>query len=311
MLRAIAESLRYTNSQIGDDIFRSDRGVRQGGSSSCTLFVFYVDPLIKAIKSCDADGWLGDLSCLMFMDDTTLLATSRQAMAEKLQKLIEYCRSYGMSVNTKKTKYMAINTTDQDPFTLDGNSIDRVDTYCFLGASISAHPVSKQVSNEMARRSTQERKFYSFLSAHRDAPYSVKQTVWNSATLSAITYGAESWWRHNIKSTKACYMRTIKQLLGVRTQTSNDLCLVEAGLPAIQQKIVKRQRHFWSRTSKATWYNESPLKKALIINLRERSPMSRYFHRYISVDGADPVHMDNASRRQRLTRGIYDPDHHI
>jgi hypothetical protein len=134
MLRAIGESLRITGSAIGNEIFYARDGVRQGGSSSCFIFTFFANPLIRAIKSCGPDGWLGSLSGIMLMDDT-------------------------------------------------------VDSYCYLGALISDNTIRQQVQLETRNRAVHERKFTSFLTSNRDAPYPVKLTVWRSAMLSALTYG--------------------------------------------------------------------------------------------------------------------------
>ena len=176
MLNALAESLRYTRCQIGKEHFQTDNGVRQGGSTYCSIFVFFANPLLRALKSYGPDGWLGSLNALMFMDDTIILGTSRQAIESKLNILSEYCQEYGMTINTKKTKYMVVNYNDQQPFMIDGNPISRVDSYCYLGATISGDSISKQVVNETKRKQLHERKFYSFLTHHKVAPYCVKKS---------------------------------------------------------------------------------------------------------------------------------------
>ena len=62
-------------------------GLKQGSSASCILFIVYVDKMIKMVKtSFQADGFLGMLHILMFMDDTILLATSREKLIEKRRR---------------------------------------------------------------------------------------------------------------------------------------------------------------------------------------------------------------------------------
>ena len=45
---------------------------------------------------------------MMLMDDTVILASSREKCAEKLQILKDFCTSSGMIINESKTKFMAI-----------------------------------------------------------------------------------------------------------------------------------------------------------------------------------------------------------
>ena len=54
-------------------------GVRQGAPTSCLLFTTYVDKMVKMIKeSVRNDGFLGSLHVLLLMDDTVIMATSRE-----------------------------------------------------------------------------------------------------------------------------------------------------------------------------------------------------------------------------------------
>jgi hypothetical protein len=46
--------------------------------TSCPLFVFFIEPTIDAISSLGPDNWLGDLHCLLLMDDTVILASSQR-----------------------------------------------------------------------------------------------------------------------------------------------------------------------------------------------------------------------------------------
>ena len=66
--------------------FKTNKGVKQGSSTSSLLFVLYVDKMIKMIKRAFCKGgFLGDIHVLMVMDDAVLLSTSRRN--EKVQKM--------------------------------------------------------------------------------------------------------------------------------------------------------------------------------------------------------------------------------
>ena len=65
--------------------------------------------------------------CLLFKGDTVLLASSRAAMEHKLRLLADSARDIGMVMHPEKSQYMAVNTTDTDPFVV--NDIRIVQSY--------------------------------------------------------------------------------------------------------------------------------------------------------------------------------------
>ena len=115
-------------------------GVKQGAATSCLLFLLYVDRLIKKVKEASGeDGFLGKLHILMLMDDTILIATSKNELQKKMKVVKEYCINYGMSVNSKKTKFMVINHEPEDEATIIcGNiKVEYCSTYVYLGCTIT------------------------------------------------------------------------------------------------------------------------------------------------------------------------------
>ena len=207
-----------------------------------------------------------------------------------------------MIVNAKKTKFLAINTTNNDPFMVEGLTIEKTSSYIYLGSSITNNGLSNQITQEVNLRYKHGRKFSCFISAHEDAPFAVKKKVWEAAVVSAITYACESWWTADIKSATTLYMSTVKQLLGVRSQTSNDLALMELELPSLHAIVKKRQRDFFCKYSNHSDYSMTPLKRALDIAISCRSPMSKYFAVNICTEGdtQDPVHVDINQRRHTI-----------
>ena len=73
---AISAALVGSMGLIGNRFFDTSAGVRQGASSSCPLFVFFIDATVEAVNSYGPDGWLGVLHTLLLMDDTVVFATS-------------------------------------------------------------------------------------------------------------------------------------------------------------------------------------------------------------------------------------------
>ena len=110
MLYALRNMYKTTYNILNSTAISTSTGVRQGAPTSCLLFITYVDKMIKMIKEkVPFDGYLGDLHALMLMDDTVILATSREMCTDKFNTVLEYCENYGVLINEKKTKFM-VNT---------------------------------------------------------------------------------------------------------------------------------------------------------------------------------------------------------
>ena len=71
MLAALMAMYRITESIMGSAVITATQCVRQGLSTSCFLFIIFVNELIKRIKSaCQPEPFLQWLHVLMLMDDT-------------------------------------------------------------------------------------------------------------------------------------------------------------------------------------------------------------------------------------------------
>jgi hypothetical protein len=88
--------------------FPSNIGVKQGCVLSPTLFKLYVKDLPDVFdQSCHPVTLLSSkINCMMYADDTVLLSESAEGLQNCLNKLQEYCSTWHLEVNPKKTKIM-------------------------------------------------------------------------------------------------------------------------------------------------------------------------------------------------------------
>ena len=69
-----------------------------------------MDALAKMLRdACPNDGYLDTLHSLLLMDDTAILATSKQNLLKRFDGLVKFCEEYDMMINEDKTKLMDIN----------------------------------------------------------------------------------------------------------------------------------------------------------------------------------------------------------
>lgn len=72
--------------------------------------------------------------------------------------------------------------------------------------------------------------------------------VFDAAVTSALLYSSESWLSNNLKVLEKQYNKMIKCLLGVRKNTSGNLCMVESGISPVQELVAERRLRFITQT---------------------------------------------------------------
>jgi hypothetical protein len=113
---ALAESLRNTTNKFEELLIIASQGVKQGGPTSCPLFTFFIDETIRRINKYGPDRFLENLHSVLLMDDTAVLATSREALYEKLSSLTGCAKSLGMKA---KSQFIVSGCNDEEPFVFD------------------------------------------------------------------------------------------------------------------------------------------------------------------------------------------------
>jgi hypothetical protein len=204
------------------------------------------------------------------MDDTIVVATSRERMSEKLAVLKQAADDIGMVIHPSKSRFMCVNTQDHNSFMLDNIEISHTHSYIYLGTPIS--PTSlKQVEDHINSKIGHVFKFTSFLMKNSDAPFSIKRTVWDSALKSSLFYSCETWLTEDLKCAESVYMSTLKNLLSVRLTTCNDLVLVELGMSNAKSHVRQKQSRFLHKVMSRDGYQDSILAKVITLAVNERT----------------------------------------
>ena len=289
MLGALISMYTNTSNILGSTVITSTIGVRQGSPTSCYLFIIFVDVLILMLKSkCSPEPILGWLHCLMLMDDTVILATSREKMMEKLQLLDRYCIENGMRVNATKTKLMVINGTplDKVPFVLSNFVVRACSEYVYLGSIFTADGrTDSSLKAHLEAKNKELNKLLIFFATNYDAPFAVKKKVLEACFTSCILYGCEAWLNVPLKIVETMYMKAVKALLGVRITTPNNLCLIEAGLRPLTGMVKNRQKKFFAKmVEERSDMNDDPFMHVLGITQDANKSMWKYIRSITDSD---------------------------
>ena len=132
-----------------------------------------------------------NISNLRYVDDTTLMAESKEKLKSLVMKVKEESEKVVLKLNIQKTKIMASSPITSWP--IDGETVDTVADFIFLGSKITA---DGDCSHEIKRRLLLGRKVMTNLDSilkSRDITLTTKFSLVKAMVFPVVMYGCESW----------------------------------------------------------------------------------------------------------------------
>ena len=272
------------------DFFPQSRGVMQGNSLSPTLFNIYINELAKTLEDSSAPGLTlnnTEIKCLLYADDLVLLSNSKEGLQQLLDHLQQFCQTWALTVNIKKTKIMVFQKRSRCQgnrlqFVLGSTTIDHTNTYTYLGLKLSSTGNFNMAVNDLREKA--RRAFYAIRKSIRiNIPIRIWLKIFKTVIQPIALYGSEVWgplakqdfanWdKHQIEilHTEFC-----KYILKVQRKTPNNACRAELGqfplLIDIQKRAITFYRHL--KTSDPSSYHHQALQSQE--ESIERSPLSQ------------------------------------
>ncbi len=177
--------------------FTVESGVRQGCILSPILFLVTIDWIMRKTTSDQPRGikWtlFTQLEDLDFADDLAVLSTKHSNLQEKTNRLNKFAKQTGLDISTTKTQVMTINTSMNTPITVNGEPLDFVDDFTYLGSLISKdNGAQKDIK---ARLGKAQGAFARLRPIWKSKQYSLKSKIrlYNSNVKSVLLYGSECW----------------------------------------------------------------------------------------------------------------------
>ena len=122
------------------DWFQIGKRVHQGCILSPCLFNLYAEYIIRNAGLEEAQAGIKtarrNINNLRYADDTTLMVENEEALQNLLMKVKEESEKVGLKLNIQKTKIMASSPITS--WQIDGETVERVDAFIFLGSKITA-----------------------------------------------------------------------------------------------------------------------------------------------------------------------------
>ena len=274
--------------------FNYSKGVRQGCPLSPTLFNLYINDLINEVEAINPSPLHlhqeANVSCLLYADDLILLSRTQHGLQKMLDRLTEFCATWNLSVNTKKTKCITFQKKSRlnkkDSFYVNKNKIENVTQYSYLGITINSAGSFHIAMETLARKA--RRAIYALNSRYQIKRLPVKAALklFDCVISPILLYCSEVWgafhytdydrWDNNI--IEKIHLSFCKHLLGVNRSTTNILVRGELGRFPLKNTIDNRCISFLRHIE------ESPPNSLVHLSLLANNDLPSYLNFNTHID---------------------------
>ena len=260
------------------------QGVHQGSVLSPLLFNIFINDIGNTLIANDAPVvYDSKVNHLLYADDLVLLSTTEEELQRNINRILDYCKMWGLTINTDKTKVMNFSKSgcvpkDKFRFVIGADDIEYVKQYKYLGVVFTSNAKFSVAEKTLSMKASR-------------ASFAIKQSILNknlkpSAILHIydalvkpiVLYNSEIWsiykpcfkgktvdelFKLTLKNTNdfdKTYMRFCKHILGVHSKASNFAVISELGQFPLIISIITNCINFWVHTIQSD--TNSLLKKA-------------------------------------------------
>ena len=230
----------FYNGILSDNNCEISCGVPQGSILGPLLYLIYVNDCDKSLRHSNA---------ILYADDTTLIVSAKsysdlyKFMNEDLRNLHKWLCLNKLTLNASKTKFIVYsissrssNVPSELSVEIDGNPIERVDNYTFLGTKINQHlswkPHMLEILSKIQRNLGVVRKIARFLDRH-----SLFQ-LYHSLIMSHIRNGIVVWFHSHAairKKIQACANKFLRIIFHLKPRDSVRALMKENKLLSVNQ----------------------------------------------------------------------------
>ncbi|KAK6764050.1 hypothetical protein RB195_024397 [Necator americanus] len=173
-------------------------GVRQGAVAGPFMFNFAIDDnMRRTVDQCPADIVLAPSGCpltdLEYADDVVIFAEISTKLQHVVNLVSKLAAAYGLRLRPDKCKQMWISSRPRTGIRVDGQPIELVDEFCYLGCMLKNNgSYERDVQQRCAKAASA---FNSLTKCLWSTPITneVKLRVYLSAIRPIMMYGSETW----------------------------------------------------------------------------------------------------------------------
>ena len=190
----------------------STRSLSTGSPQGCVL-----SPLLYCLYTYDCSPAHENNIIVKFADDTTVVGLISQgdeaAYREEVQRLTTWCSANNLALNTQKTKEIIVdfrrNRSDPPPLYINGECVERVHTFRFLGVQISDDLTWTANITAVIKKAQQRLHFLRVL-RRNNLDRELLLAFYRSSIESLLTYCVSTWYGSCTEADRGRLQRTVK-----------------------------------------------------------------------------------------------------
>ena len=200
------------------------------------LFSLFVDDLELFLQS-DADSGLHFedliLIILLFADDMALLAKTPTELQTQLNRLYDYCNTWGLKVNTSKTKIMVFRRrgklNSNDTWSYNGELLETIDSFNYLGIIFNYTGKFNMNREHLCGKALKALNVFINYCKKFDLKPSILFQLFDSFVGSIVSYACEIWGIAKAPEIERIHLKFCKYILKVNKSTPNIAVYGELG----------------------------------------------------------------------------------
>ena len=175
--------------------FEVKSGVKQGYNMSGCLFLLVIDWVMRRSVEGARTGIRWKMTTMLEdADDLALVSSTLTQIQMKIDRLNRNGKGTGLKISTKKTKVMRIKVNTNNAVVIDGQEVEDVDSFYYLGARITEHGGTEDdIKNRLGKKATGA--FNKLAKIWRSGQLSKNTKIRNfkSNVIAVLLYGCETW----------------------------------------------------------------------------------------------------------------------
>ena len=289
---------------VNSETFILKEGLPQGSSISPLLFLIFINDI-------DVDLNL-DTAASLFADDTAIWKEEGKEkgsgvalMQEEVDKIMEWAKKWKMSVNADKTRSMVISeskTAEQDQMwkpeiTADGETIETVDEYKFLGVTISNDLRFKShIDNTVAKSKKRVNVIKCMSTKDWGNSLETQRTIYKQYVRSAMEYASPSFnkWtaKTNIQRLQRIQNEALRSVGQLAKTCPQDYLHLETGIEPLEDRFQKNDQLLWERYDRMP--DDDPRKRMLGVEVPPRLKTRHGWKSTTQPGMTDPVYQHHS-----------------
>ena len=162
---------------------------------------------------------------ILFADDMALFSDNRFGLQQGLDRLHDYCNTWGLTVNVEKTKCMVFKNGGRvsafDKWIYNGHALETVKGFRYLGFVFSSSGKFKLAFNSIVLQGERAIfKMYSSIENFETMYIGMQLSLFNSLVTSILCYACEIWGFAQAKAIETLHLKFLKKILKVKKNNS-------------------------------------------------------------------------------------------